>query len=126
MGITTYLSNKLLDSAVANVSYSTPESVYLSLHSTLSNATVAGTELSGNGYARQEITFGSASNGSIIATANVTFTASGANWDNAVSSGIYDNLTGGNMLFFYNIVPKTVLDGTSIEVVANNIRLSIV
>ena len=125
MGMTNYLINKLLEASVANVAFTPPETVYLSLHSTYSNATTAGTELSGNGYARQELSFSTATDGQIVATGNVSFTANGGTWDTAISSGIYDDVSAGNMLFFSKMPQKTVEDGSTIEILAENIKLRI-
>lgn len=121
MAITNYLRNKMLEATLANVAYTTPTTVYMSLHSTHSNVTTAGTELSGNNYSRQSITFGTATNGKIASTANVSFSASGGDWNTAVSSGIYDASSGGNMLYFSAIVPKTLPNGETLTVVAGDI-----
>ena len=125
MPITNYLRNELLDAALGNVAYTTPSTVYMSLHSTLGNATTAGTELSGNNYSRQTATFGSASNGIIATTANIAFTANGGNWTTATSSEIYDASTGGNRLFYGKIVPKTLLNGETVTFLAGDVKISL-
>lgn len=124
MAMTTYLENKLLDATLRGTSYTSPANVYMALYSTVGNSTTMGTELSGNGYSRQLVTFGNAAaSGSIASTANVTFTANGANWTTAVSSAILDASTGGNALYFYNMPPKTVLNGQSLTFESGDITI---
>lgn len=125
MPISNYLSNKVLEASLANVSYTTPTTVYLSLHSTQCNASTAGTELSGNNYSRQAATFGTASSGEISTTANISFTANGGDWSSAVSSALYDNSTGGNMLYFTNIVPKLLKDGETTTFLAGEVVIKL-
>jgi len=63
----------------------------------------AGTEVSGNGYARQLITFGAAATGggAVRQTQNTnapTDTASGGNWGTVDYGAIYDAVTAGNRI----------------------------
>jgi len=126
MPMSYYLENKLLDATLKNTSYTSPTTVYLALFSTLCSQSAAGTELSGNGYSRQSITFGtSASGGTITNTANVAFTASGGNWSQAVSSAIMDASTGGNVLYYFNGSPKTVLNGQTLTYESGKITVAI-
>lgn len=57
-------------------------------------------EVSGNGYARQSITFADAVNGDCASSLLVTFTASGGDWGDVYGFGIYDAETDGNQLAF--------------------------
>lgn len=124
MSMTNYLENKILEATLKNVSYTSPATVYLSLHSTANTDAAAGTELSGNGYARQAITFGSASAGVISNTSAVTFTPTG-DWTRAVSAGIYDAGSGGNQLYWSAIVPKTNKVGKTITFAVGDIKITI-
>jgi hypothetical protein len=126
MPMSNYLENKLLDATLRNTSYTSPATVYMALYSTVNTATTAGTELSGNGYSRQAITFGTAAaSGSISSTANVSFTASGGNWSAAVSSAIVDASSGGNVLYYYNGPARTVLDGETLTFESGDITVII-
>jgi hypothetical protein len=77
----------------------------------------AGTELAGNGYARQAIVFGTPTTdlGSIrrIAnTNNIQFGPAQADWPQAVAFGVFDAPAGGNLLYWDALTTsKTVLSG---------------
>ena len=100
-----------------------PASVYVGLFSANpANDASAGTELSGNGYARQQVTFGAPATdtGNVRKISNVgviTFgPATGADWAPAVGFGIFDALTNGNLLYWDSLTtPKTVAVGDKAE-----------
>lgn len=121
--MTNYLENVLLEGTVKATTYTAPANVYLALFSTVCSDTAAGTEITGNGYARQEITFGTAALGEITSTANVSFTASGGNWGSVVATGIMDASTGGNLLY-YDTINKVVNDGETLTFESGKITVS--
>lgn len=125
MPMSNYLRNKLLDASLKNTTYTSPANVYLGLCSTVSNVTSSGTELTGNGYSRQLVTFNSAANGVIASSANVTFTSSGNAWLPAVSVIVLDASTGGNLMYFQNGVPRTVPANESLTYESGDITISI-
>lgn len=126
MPMSQYLENKILDATLRNTSYTSPATVYLALFSTTCSPTAAGTELSGNGYSRQSVTFGTAASGGTISnTANVAFTASGGNWTQSISSAIMDASTGGNVLYYFNGSPKTVSNGQTLTYESGSIDITI-
>ena len=78
----------------------------------------AGTELTGSGYARQAITFGSPGAGDstnqrkIASTGNIQFGPATADWLHAVAFGIFDAQTNGNLLYWNTLTtPKVVQQG---------------
>lgn len=79
----------------------------------------AGTEVSGNGYARQLITFGTPASGggSVRQTDNTnapTDTASGGSWGTVDYGAIYDASTAGNRIHSGPLTAsKTIADGDS-------------
>lgn len=95
--LSAYLANKLLDATVRQVDFTAPTAVYLALFSDSNGAT----ELSGNGYARKDVTaaFGDAASASSIAnTVAIDFaTASGA-WTAVAYVKLMDASSGGNVL----------------------------
>lgn len=96
---TNYLENKVNDHVLAVTSYTAPSAVYLALFSTAPSDAGGGTELSGSGYAREEISFGASSGGVSANDADVEFEASGGDWVEATHFAIFDASTSGNMLF---------------------------
>lgn len=119
------LANKLANAAVANVAYTSPGTVYVSLYSTAPTVSTAGTELSGNGYSRQSCSFGTPSNGTIASTANVSFSCTGNNWPAVTTVGITDASTSGNIMFFQNIATRNVKVGDTLTFATGNITVTI-
>ena len=94
-----YLENKLLDHILSTTAYTAPSNVYLGLSIASMGEDAAGTELSGNGYARVAVAFDAASGGTTDNTAVVDFPAcTGSNWGAVAYWSIWDASTGGNML----------------------------
>lgn len=89
---------------------------WIALVSTASSDATAGTELSGNGYARQAITFGTMASRACANTNAPSFTASGGNWSAAVGIEIYDASTSGNRKYWMPMTtPKTVEAGDTLQ-----------
>jgi hypothetical protein len=97
-----YFENAVLNT-LRNVSLAVA-SPRVALFTTLPGENGAGgVEVSGGGYARQAVTFGAASAGSMANSADVTFPQASAAWGNIVGFGIYDALSGGNLLYLDNL-----------------------
>jgi hypothetical protein len=77
----------------------------------------AGTELAGNGYARQAIVFGAPATDAgnirkISNTNSIQFGPAQADWSQAVAFGVFDTQAGGNVLYWDALTTsKTVLSG---------------
>lgn len=98
MALSNYLADALLDHTLRNTAYTSPTTVYLALYSVATDADDAGTEVTGGSYARQAVTFGAAVDGVAISSGAVQFTGMPAT--DVVGSGVYDALSGGNLLHF--------------------------
>ena len=125
---TEYLEDSILEYFFRNNAdtFSPVATLYLSLHTTTSADTSAGTEVSGNGYARQGTAFDAAVAGVIDNTAAESFTASGGNFGTVVSTAIYDALTVGNMYCFDNDFTDTAVnDGNTLEFAAGAITITV-
>ncbi len=76
-----------------------PSDVYLGLSLASFADANSGTELSGNGYARQVMSFAAASSGSAATNAQINFpTATGSAWGSVAYWGIFNAATSGNLL----------------------------
>ena len=107
-----FLENALLDHALGTSALSAPTNVYLALFTSDPTDDGSGTEVSGNGYARQLMVMGSASGGIASNTAAESFTASGGNFGVVTHAAIFDALTAGNLLFHTPLdASETVNDG---------------
>lgn len=103
------------NAVLRNTPYSSPATVYLALHTASPGETGSGAEVSGSGYARQSVAFGAPTDGVFTNSAQKTFTAAGGNFGTVTHIGIWDNSSGGNLLYYGALTtPKTVKDGDSI------------
>jgi len=123
MSFTDYLEEKLLEHTFRNVAYTSPTTVYVGLLSAGPTDSSSGTELSGNGYARQACAFDAYStNNKVANTSAETFTASGGDWSTVTHFGVYDASSSGNLLAYGEIVPNvTVTDGNSFVIDAGKL-----
>lgn len=134
-----YTENRTLDFWLNGNSLTTssPSTLYVALfHGTAGSVGSAGTvldnleqgtltdEVTTGNYARQTVTFGSASGGSISNDSTVTFPTATANYDGTVTClAILDNNS--NVLYFGELsVSKTVTTGDTFQVAIGNITVS--
>ena len=124
MSASNYLENALLNATLANVSYTTPATVYTALYSVSPTESTSGTELSGSGYARVSTAF-SVSSGVATNTGNVTFGPASADWVTAVAWSIADAASAGNILYYGPLsTAQTVLNGNSLTFGIGNVSVT--
>ena len=103
-----------------------PTAWYIGLHTADVTDAGTGTEVSGNAYARKAATFtvttDTASNGSTI-----TFdAASGGDWGTITHIGVWDALSGGNLLFHGAVTTsKTIEDGDTFQISSGNLDITL-
>lgn len=113
MAKSTYLSNKVLATALTNVGYTGPVTVYAAIFN--GDPQGAGTEASGGSYARQPIVFSTPSGGATANTNIPTFTNMPAMTANYTA--LYDAVTGGNILYSQaDTTPKTINAGDTVSI----------
>lgn len=118
----------LLDWLMTSGSATRPTAWYVALYTAAPSDSGGGTEVTGNGYAREAVTFAAATSpgGTTSNSGAVTFTASGGNWGSITHIGIHDALSGGNLLWHGAMTAaKTVNDGDTLEFSIGNIDLTI-
>ena len=118
----------LLDWLMTTGSATRPTAWYVALYTAAPSDSGGGTEVSGNGYSRQAVTFAAATSpgGTTSNTGAVSFTASGGDWGSITHIGIHDAETGGNLLWHGAMTAsKTVADGDTLEFSIGNIDLTI-
>lgn len=123
-----YAEKLLLDWMMTTGSATRPTTWYVALYTAAPSDSGGGTEVSGNGYARKSVTFSAASSpgGTTSNSGAVTFTASGGNWGVISHIGIFDNSSGGNLLWHGSMTAsKTINDGDTLEFAIGNIDLTI-
>lgn len=111
-GISNFLTHKLLDHVLRGVTYSPPSTVYMALYTSNPGDDDTGTEVSGNGYQRQPVTFSAASNRQIVNSNQVEFPEATGPWGTITHFGLRDAETGGNLLFYGALTaPVTIGQG---------------
>lgn len=123
--MTTSFAQSVANAAVGNVSFTPAANTFAALFSTVLTATGSGTEIVGNGYSRQEITYSSIANGVATSAANVTFTCSGNAYPTVRALAVMTANTAGNMLFFQNIAARNVKPGDSLTFETGDIVITI-
>jgi hypothetical protein len=120
-----YLENELLDAAFNNGSFAGGATLYMALYTAAPTDAGGGTEVSGAGYARQTIAFGAASGGAIANTGAVEWTASGGNYGTVVAIGIFDALTGGNLLAWDEITSVVINDTDTLTFAIGDVDITL-
>lgn len=102
-----YLENKILNVVFKNTAYTPPATVYAALFTATPSDTGGGTEVTGGSYARQALTMGTPSLGTISNTATITFSSvpSGT----ITTLGVYDASTGGNLLYYQGLTSNIIV-----------------
>ena len=114
-----FLENALINATLRNTSYTSPATVYVALYTTDPTDADTGTEVSGNGYARQSVTFGAPSNGASTNSAAVEFPQATGSWGTVAYLGLRDASSGGNLLY------HTVLDASKTINTGDVFRISV-
>ena len=104
-----YLENALINATLRATRYTSPATVYVSLHSA-DPTDAGGNEISGGSYARKAVTFGAPSNGTSTNSADVTFDQATASWGTITHIGIQDALTSGNLLYHTPLTTSKTID----------------
>jgi hypothetical protein len=123
-----YAEKLVLDWLMTTGSATRPTDWYVALYTAAPSDAGGGTEVSTGGYARQAVTFAAASSpgGTTDNTNTVSFTASGGNYGTVTHIGLFDAVSGGNLLWHGSMTAsKTVNDGDTLEFSVGNIDLSI-
>ena len=122
-----YAEKLLLDWMMTTGSATRPTAWYVALYTAAPSDSGGGTEVSGNGYSRQSVTFDAATSptGTTSNTGAVSFTASGGSWGTITHMGIFDASTSGNLLWHGSLTAsKTIGDGDTLQFAIGNIDLT--
>jgi hypothetical protein len=124
--ISNYLENALINATLRNTSYTSPATVYLALYTTDPTDADSGTEVSGNAYARQSITFGAPSDGVTTNTAAIEFPQATGSWGTVAYVGIRDASTSGNLLYHTALdASKTIATGDVFRVAIGSLSVTL-
>ena len=123
--ISDFLENELLDH-IFNVVYNRPTTLFLGLSTADPTDSAGGlAEPSGGAYTRATITFGAAASRAVTQDAKLTFAQATAAWGNLTHYGIFDAVSGGNMLAHGSLtVAKNVVSGNTPSVATSEVVVS--
>ena len=120
-----YLENKVLDHVLATSAYTMPSAIYIGLSTGSFNDDNSGTELSGNGYARQSIAFDAAVSGTADNTAAAEFSPATSSWGTVTHFGLFDASTGGTLLIHGAFTVGKLIDtGDILKVSAGDLDIT--
>ena len=136
MSFSDYLEGKVLNHVFGGTSYTAPATLYVGVFTSASSDSAAGTEVSGNGYARQSVAFtvSGTSPTTASSSAAVEFPEATGSWGTVTYAGVFDALTGGNMLAhaqltdpadFTTALPKTIGTGDILRISAGNLKVTL-
>ena len=124
--ISDYLESAILNHVLRNIAYTPPSALYVALYTSDPTDQDIGTEVSGGGYARQAVTFGPPSSGSVSNTADIVFPVATADWGTITHIGVRGAATAGNLLFRAALdVAKTINTGDQLKILAGQLVISL-
>jgi hypothetical protein len=122
-----FLENTILNHVLRNTPYTPSTTIEVYLFTTLpAEAGTGGVEVSGGSYARQTVTFGAPSGGTVANTGSVTFPQASASWGTVVGLGLYANSGAGSQLLYFGALttPKIVDIGDQLSFAASALTVS--
>lgn len=132
-----YLENKVLDHVLGEGArnFTSPATLYLALFTNTGTGTAANLEAgtltdevstSGTAYARQNVNFSAAVNGTAATDGTVTWTTATANWGTVTHVAVMDASTSGNVLFYGNLTSNKVIEtGDTFQISSTNLTVSL-
>ncbi len=109
MSFSNYLENKLLLHTFGASAYTAPSTLYLAIHTSNPDEDNSGTEVSGSAYARQTVAF-TVTNNLATNTSAVEFPTATGSWGTLSHVGVYDALTGGNLMAYASLTTSKIID----------------
>jgi hypothetical protein len=124
--ISNYLEDALINATLRNTSYTSPATIYVALYTTDPTDADTGTEVAGNGYVRQSVTFGAPSNGATSNSAAVEFPQATGSWGTVAYIGLRDASSGGNLLYHTALdTSKTISTGDVLRLAIGSLTVTL-
>jgi hypothetical protein len=125
MSFTNFLETEVLDHVFGGNAYTAPGTLYTGLYTASPSDTGGGTELSGNGYARQATAFTVTGNTASNTDAEEWATATGS-WGTITHVGVFDASTGGNLMAYGTLTAsKTIATGDVFRIPAGDLDITL-
>lgn len=120
-----YAENELLDHLLGTGAYTMPTTVYVGLSTGSFNDDNSGTELTGNNYSRQSVSFGAAASGTASNDAAVEFSAATGSWGVVSHFGLFDAASSGNLLIHGALTAsKTIESGDILKLAVGDMDIT--
>lgn len=120
MALTQSQRDHILNHLFRNIPMNSPTTVYVGLFN-------GSTEVSGGGYARQQVTFGSPVNGVMKNSQSIHFPIATADWGNVTTAAIFDEPTGGTRIADgRGLSPQTVEANQQFIIPIGNLTVSLI
>lgn len=121
-----YLEDALINATLRATTFTSPATVYVSLHTADPTDAGTGTEVSGGSYARQSASFAAPSNGASATDADITFPQATGSWGTVTHIGIWDASTSGN-LFYHTALDasKTIDTGDIFKIASGSLTVTL-
>ena len=125
MSFTNFLETEILDHVFGGNAYTAPVTLYTGLYTAAPSDTGGGTELSGDGYARQATAFTVTGNTASNTDAEEWATATGS-WGTITHVGVFDASTGGNLMAYGTLTAsKTIATGDVFRIPAGDLDITL-
>ncbi len=127
MSFSNYLETELLDHVFANNAYTSPTTVYVSLHTANPDEDASGTEVStvGTAYARQAGSF-TVSGNTATTNAAIEYATATADFGTVSHVAIWDASTAGNMLAYAALTTsKAISTGDVFRIPAGDLDITL-
>jgi len=125
--LTNYGEGKVLAHLFGGTTYAPVATWYVGLFSVAPTDSTAGTELTGGGYARAAVSNNTtnfpAANPAVNGADVTLFTSSGSH--TAVAMGLFDAVTGGNLIAYSTITSTPIANLDVVRIVAGQLSISL-
>jgi hypothetical protein len=106
---------RVINHFLRNTSYAAPAQTYIGLFTVAPTDSSAGTEMSGNDYARVAVTWSDPSSPPSQNSGVITFPrANGGTWGTPVAWGVFSALSAGDLFYYGDVTANEVRDGDQI------------
>ena len=120
------LRDEILDHILGTAANTAPSNVYVALYSSDPTDVDSGTELSGNGYARELVTFDASVAGVSSTDVNAEFGPATADWGSVTHVAVHSSISGSDLIFFGPLATaRTVLEDDILRFSAGNLTLKL-
>tara|TARA_R110000737_G_scaffold321748_3_gene333823 strand:- start:775 stop:1167 length:393 start_codon:yes stop_codon:yes gene_type:complete len=123
-----FLEVALLNSTLNGAAFTPVNNPYIALHTADPTDAGTGTEVTGGSYARVASSFPTASgtSGAVSSDADATFPTATAGWGVVGWIGLWDSLTGGNLIYHTALdATKTIDSGDIFKISSGNLTVTL-